>query len=206
MEISLTKLPWHGQVGAFVALAAAGIWSFYAYYEGPARADMVSRQSQLKTIKADIAKGSATASKLETFRADVADLETRLDHLKAVLPDEKDAAELLRGMHNVAVESNLTIVGFKPSSPVMQEIHAEWPIALELEGTYHDLAVFLDRVGKFTRIVNISGLAIDGQDRPTANTTIKAKCVATTFVLMDPATAAPGGKAKPKATPAKKAA
>jgi hypothetical protein len=35
MEISLTKLPWYGQVGAFVLLAAAGVGSFVYYYEMP---------------------------------------------------------------------------------------------------------------------------------------------------------------------------
>ena len=66
-------------------------------------------------------------------------------------------------------------------------------------------AVFFDRVGKFTRIVNISGLAIETKSRPSPNSTITAKCIATTFVLLDPMTAS---KAKPKAKPAavKKAA
>ncbi len=47
MELTLTKLPWYAQVGAFVALAAAGCGMFYYYYEQPARTDMASRQSQL---------------------------------------------------------------------------------------------------------------------------------------------------------------
>ena len=60
-------------------------------------------------------------------------------------------------MQTVAAQSNLTIKGFKPAPTVTKQLHAEWPITLELEGTYHNLAIFFDRVGKFTRIVNISG-------------------------------------------------
>ena len=33
MEISLTKLPWYAQIGAFVVLALAGVGAFYYYYE-----------------------------------------------------------------------------------------------------------------------------------------------------------------------------
>lgn len=207
MEISLTKLPWYAQVGAFVALAAGGVFAFYHYYEAPARADMVQRQSQLKGIKATITKGRATAAKLDEFRSQVDDLEGHLANLRAVLPEEKDAADLLRSMQNVAMQSNLTIKGFKPANPVTQELHAEWPIALELDGTYHNLAVFFDRVGKFTRIVNISGLTIAVKDRPSPNSTISAKCVATTFVLLDPLAAPAKGKskAKPPAAPKKAA-
>jgi type IV pilus assembly protein PilO len=199
MDISLTKLPWYAQVGAFVALAVGGVVSFYYYYELPARADMVTRQTQLKSLKADITKGQATAKKLDEFRDQVADLEGRLDNLKAVLPEEKDAADLLRSMQNVAMQSNLTIRGFKPAATVTQELHAEWPIALELEGTYHNLAIFFERVGKFTRIVNISGLAIQSKAQPSRESTVSAKCMATTFVLLDPAAAKAKGKPKPPA-------
>ncbi len=205
MDISLTKLPWYGQVGAFVVLAVAAAFAFYYYYEKPARVDMLSRQAQLKTIKANISKGLTTAKKLDEFRTQVDDLEARLSNLKAVLPEEKDAADLLRSMQNVAVQSNLTIKGFKPAAPVTQELHAEWPIALELDGTYHNLAVFFDRIGKFTRIVNISGLAIQNKSKAAPNSTITAKCVATTFVLLDPMTATKA-KPKPKPAPPKKAA
>jgi type IV pilus assembly protein PilO len=92
-------------------------------------------------------------------------------------------------MQTVAAQSNLTIKSFKPAPVVTKQLHAEWPINLELDGTYHNLAIFFDRVGKFTRIVNISGLDVKGHEKPDPNSTISAACVATTFVLLDPATA-----------------
>ena len=185
MDISLTKLPWYAQIGAFAILASVGIGAFYYYYEQPARADMTSRQSQLQALKADITKGYETAKRLPAFQAQVADLEGRLESLKSVLPAEKDAADLLRRLQIVATQSNLTIMSFKPAATVTKQLHVEWPITLQLQGTYHNLAAFFDRVGKFTRIVNISGLDVKGKDRPDPNATITATCVATTFVLLD---------------------
>jgi type IV pilus assembly protein PilO len=195
MELSLTKLPWYAQIGAFVALGVAGCGMFYYYYEMPERADLAARQAQLVALKADISKGLTTAKQLPEFRAQVTSLEGRLENLKAVLPEEKDAADLLRRMQTVATQSNLEIKGFKPNPTVTKQLHAEWPITLQLEGTYHNLAVFCDRVGKFTRIVNISGLDVKAKDKPEPNSTITATCVATTFVLLDkPAQAKPGAK------------
>jgi type IV pilus assembly protein PilO len=209
MKIILTKLPWHAQIGAFVVLAVAGCGAFYYYIEMPARADMASRQAQLVALRADITKGLATAKKLPEFRAQVAELESRLENLKAVLPEEKDASDLLRRMQTEAARSNLEIKSFKPSPTITKQLHAEWPFSLELEGTYLNLAMFFDRVGKFTRIVNISGLDVKGKAKPEPNSTITATCVATTFVLLDkPAPDKPTGKpgAKPGAKPAKPAA
>ena len=197
-EISLTKLPWYAQVGAFVALSVAAVGAFYYYYEMPVQVDIASRETQLKALRADINKGVTTAKQLPAFQAQVAELEGRLDNLKAVLPDEKDAADLLRRMQSVAQQSNLTIKSFKPAPTVTKQLHAEWPISLELEGTYHNLAVFFDRVGKFTRIVNISGLDLKAATRQDANTTITATATATTFVLLDKPTPPVKGAAAPK--------
>jgi type IV pilus assembly protein PilO len=210
MELSLSKLPWYGQVGAFVLLAVGGVGAFYVYYEKPVRDEMATREKQLAIIRGDIVKGQTTAKKLDDFRGQVNDLESQLGNLRAVLPDEKDAADLLRSMQTVAAQSNLTIKGFKPAQPTVKEIHAEWPIQLELEGTYHNLAIFFDRVAKFTRIVNISGLQVDGKDgkdKSRGGNTITAKCVATTFVLLDAvADDKAAGKVKGEKKPAKPAA
>jgi type IV pilus assembly protein PilO len=201
MELTLTKLPWYAQVGAFVALAIGGCGIFFYYYEMPTRTDMQARQTQLVSLRADITKGLTTAKKLPEFRTQVTDLEGRLANLKAILPEEKDAADLLNRMQAVAAQSNMTIKGFKPAPTVTKQLHAEWPIALELEGTYHNLATFFDRVGKFTRIVNITGLDVRGHDRSEGNSTITATCTATTFVLLEKPNLGGRGGAPGRGTP-----
>ena len=85
------------------------------------------------------AKGSATARQLPQFRQEVGQLEARLDNLRAVLPEEKDVGDLLRRIQTLATQSNLQIKGFKPAPIVTRQMHAEWPINLELDGTYHNL-------------------------------------------------------------------
>jgi type IV pilus assembly protein PilO len=217
VALSLNKLPWYAQLGLFLGMAVVGCGAFYYYYEIPARAEMAKQEKQLKSLRADLDKARATAKKLAEFKTDVANLERRFDTLRAVLPEEKDAADLLRKLQTVAVQSNLSIMAFKPAPVVSKEVHAEWPINLELEGNYHNLAAFFDRLGKFTRIVNITGLEVKGKDaKGPSPVTISAKCVATTFVLLDKAAIeaakakanAKGGKPAPKtaAAPPKKVA
>ena len=187
MTLSLSKLPWYAQLGAFVVLAVGAVGTYYYYLEMPARTEMATREAQLKALKVDIEKGQATAKKLPEFRGQVEELEHRLTGLRAVLPEEKDAADLLRRMQTVATQSNLTISSFKPAPVVTKQLHAEWPINLELQGNYHNLATFFDRIAKFTRIVNVSALDVKGKDKNQSEpgVTLAAKCVATTFVLLD---------------------
>lgn len=203
MDISLSKLPWYAQVGAFIVLALVACGMFYYQYELPARTEMEARNIQLRALRLDIARGQETERKLPEFRAEVDKLEDRLAGLSEVLPEEKDAADLLRQMQAVAVQSNLVIKSFKPAPVVTKQLHAEWPISLELDGTYHNLALFFDRIGKFARIVNVTGLVVQTKDRSAdSRSTITASCIATTFVLLDKPTAKKGGQTAAPAKPA----
>lgn len=209
MDLSLNKLPWYAQVGLFVALAVAGVAAFYYLYAVPADQALEAQRKKLAALRVDINQGMTIAQQLPQFRAQVADLETRLDGLKAILPDEKDFADLLRNLQTLAVQSNLTIRVFKPAPVVTKELHAEWPINIELDGTYHNLGLFYDRISRFSRIINIGNMSIKAKDKPDQNTSIAVACVATTFVLVEPpkdgGTAAKNGKGA-KAAPARPAA
>jgi type IV pilus assembly protein PilO len=186
MDLNLNKLPWYAQVGLFVVLALAGVGVFYYFYVMPADADMATRQKKLDGLKVEIAKAQSTANQLNQFRQQVAELEGRLESLKAVLPEQKDVADLLRRIQTLATQSNLAIRGFKPAASVTKDLHAEWPIALQLDGTYHNLGMFFDRVSKFSRIINVSNISIRAKEKPEPNSTISVDCVATTFVLLEP--------------------
>ena len=187
MDLSLNKLPWYAQVGLFVALAVAGVAAFYFLYAAPADRAMEAQRKRLAQLRVDISQGMAIAQQLPQFRTQVAELEGRLDGLKAILPEEKDFGDLLRSLQTLAVQSNLIIRVFKPAPVVTRDLHAEWPINMELEGTYHNLGLFYDRISHFSRVINIGNMALKAKDKPDQNTSISVACVATTFVLIEPA-------------------
>ena len=192
MQLGLNKLPWKVQVGIFLAVAVAAVGGFYWYYVQSAQATVTTQRQKLDAMKVEINKGKATARQLPAFRQQVTELSARLDSLRAVLPEEKDVSDLLRRLQTLATQSNLTIRSFKPAPIVQKETHAEWPIELELDGTYHNLGLFFDRVSRFPRIINVSGVTIKSKEKPQAGSTITAACIATTYVLIEAAKPAPG--------------
>ena len=198
MDLSLSKLPWYGQVGAFVVVSALAVFGFWHYYVTDMQADIDIRQGRLNLLRADIARGVATARRLPEFQAQVTQLEQRLEGLRAVLPEEKDVAEILRRVQGLATQSNLSIQRFTPQPPQQQTLYAELPYKLHAEGTYHDLGLFFDRISKFHRIINVSEIVIKTKQQPAPTATIVAECVATTFVLQEGKAAG----AKPGAAPA----
>jgi type IV pilus assembly protein PilO len=191
MNLSLNKLPWYGQVGTFVALAAAGVGVFWNFSAHPAQVRIEERRGELSKLHDEIKRGQEAARRLPEFRREVTTLQAQLDRLKVILPEERDVADLLRRVQAVATESNLTILGFTPRAIATRELHAEWPIGLQLEGTYHDLGTFLERISKFPRIINVSTIAINAKDESAGPATITAQATATTFVLIEPSAEAP---------------
>jgi len=211
LNLSLDKLPWYGQVGAFAVLALAGAGVFWNWYAVPAQLDIAQRVEQLQTIRAEVARGQRTARELPEFRKRVAALEAQLVDLSRQLPEEQDVADLLRRVQGMATESSLTIRGFTPQTVASKQLHIEWPIGLRLEGRYHDLGAFLERVSKFPRIINVGDIKIKAVDNGAGGATVTADCTATTFVMKDainPAGTTPSAAAAPGAAipPATKAA
>ena len=186
MELGLNKLPWYGQVGTFLLVALAGFVVFHLYWVVPQQEAMAVRREELALKRIDINRALQTASQLRQFEAEVAELGRRVDSLRAILPEERDASELLRRLQALATQSSLSIRGFTPQAVEPRELYSAWPTRLELVGTYHSLGTFFDRVSKFSQIITISDIEIRAIDPPQLNAAIRASCTATTFVLNDP--------------------
>ena len=193
MELSLSKLPWYAQIGAFVVVCMGAVFGFWKFYVTETQADIALRQTRLTALRADIDKGVATARRLPEFEAQVKELEQRLESLRQILPEEKDVADILRRLQGLATKSNLALKVFTPGKVVQQKLYAEIPYKLQAEGTYHNLGFFFDQISKFPRIINISEIALKAKTPPAPNVTITADLVATTFVLQE------GGPAAGKA-------
>ena len=215
-NLSLSKLPWYAQIGAFVLISVALMGAFYYFYESKKQVELQAKATELSEIRGRISKGQAMARQLPEFKKEIGTLEARLASLKPILPDERDVGDLLRRVQTLATQSNLRVLGFRPQAITTREMHAEWPIALQLEGNYHNLGLFLDHVSKFPRIINIGSMVIEQKDQPTPNSSMSINATATTFVLVDAPPPAPeedattkkgkgkGSKKAPAKTPAKK--
>jgi type IV pilus assembly protein PilO len=203
MELSLSKLPWQAQIGAFVLVCAGAVFGFWNFYVVDVQADINMRQSRLNTLKKDVKKGVETARRLPEFQAQVDQLEERLASLTAVLPEQKDVADILRRIQTLATQSSLSIQRFTPQPTVQQTLYAEVPFRLQAEGTYHNLGQFFDRISKFPRIINVSDIQIRANNDAASGTTITAECIATTFVLQEGMVAKKGAKTVPKQPSAK---
>ena len=184
-ENPLTRLPLAAQLGVSAVIAALLCGGFYYFWYSEALETQKKQEAKLADLQKQIRALEATANKLPEFQREVQALEARLETLKRILPPEKEMPDLMRRVQYLAAQSSLQIRKFNPAAPVQKEFYQEVPVNLDLEGTYHNLGAFLDRVSRMSRLVNMGNVKVKAQTKPTISNTVAASVVATTYVYKD---------------------
>ena len=180
--------------GLLCVLGSAGAWQVSI---GPGSAELETRRAHLAKLETEIVRVQAIADKLPQLQREVRSLEVALRETTASIPEEKDPQDVLRNLHEMASDSLLDIASFKPKAIVAKAQYTEWPIELGLEGSYHDLGRFFDRIATMARLMSVSDLLIKTRVKPNGRGTVTATCVATTFVFQKDTLvlpALPGGR------------
>ena len=184
MLSAFQRLAWYYQALIVVAFAGGSLALFWYMYLTPIQTDIDAKESQLADLRQQVAAAIQRQQVLEEIKAESIVLQERLDDLKSVLPLERETDSILRQVQQAATDSSLRILRVSPRAIVDHEVYSEWPIDMQVQATYHNMALFLDRIRQLPRIVNISGLQMSaGGDGVT--TTIGATYTATTFVYRE---------------------
>jgi type IV pilus assembly protein PilO len=190
-----TKLPLAGQLGVSAGIAVLVGGLFWYLYWSDAAIERDAKTASLEALNKEIRALEVTAQKLGEFQREVALLEKKLETLKSILPPAKETPDLMRKVQALAAQSNLIINNFTPGATVSKDFYQEWPITMGMAGSYHNLALFFDKVSRLPRLVNVSNLRISAISSQTASQTINVGSTATTFVYIEtpPAGARPAG-------------
>jgi len=196
------KLPFWGQFAVVAGMAAILIG--VAFTTSPNFNAMSKRNAEerakLEGLQTEIRKGQAIEAKLPEFEKEIENLQTKLNDLLAILPTTPETGELLKWVKNLTDQSNLELKQFNPQALRAVEFYREFPINMEIEGDYHDLGVFFDRISKYSRIINVSNVVIGSRTQGGGKGSIHSTFTATTFVYDDKAAAEasqPEGGQKP---------
>jgi len=127
------------------------------------------------------------AEQMPERQKEVDQLDKQLKLALTRLPDEKEIPELLSSISNLARDSGLDILVFRQVPEGYQEFYAEVPVEMQVRGGFHQVAQFLDRVGKLDRIVNVSNIVVKSPKVVDENLVLDANSRVTTFRFLSEA-------------------
>jgi type IV pilus assembly protein PilO len=97
---------------------------------------------------------------------------------------------LLTDISNLGKTAGVEIHSFQRKEEVIHDFYAEVPIAIQLEGEYHDIGKFFELLSKLKRIVNMGSLKISIGSESIEATRLKVSGIATTFRFIGAASGA----------------
>jgi type IV pilus assembly protein PilO len=186
LKTGLEGKPWYiglaVGLGVGLVLFALGFWRLLQ----PKRDEIAGYEAKLSELQTKIQEGRAAKQELPKFREEVRQLELELDKLLRILPARRNTPDLMRRIRSLAEQGDFSLKRFTPGQLVDKEFFSEWPISVNVEGTYHNLALFFDRISRFSRIINIEDLTVNAIPKAEGAHTITAQFTSKTFVYKEP--------------------
>ena len=162
-------------VGTIVLLAGVFIWLFYL----PKSEEIAQTRAEIAKLQQKLNQAIVRAKALKKFEAEYAEVDAQFQEALKLLPNTKEIPSLLKAITQLGTDSQLEFLLFSPQRERPQDFFMEIPVSIEVSGTYHNVAVFFDKVGQMERIVNILNVNMSPQkDR---STTLTTKCDAVTY-------------------------
>jgi Tfp pilus assembly protein PilO len=191
--------PWYFGAGIGLAIGAIifglGHWRLVQ----PIQEEITRGEGTLADLQTKIQEGRAAKQQLPKFREEIRQLELELDKLLRILPARRNTPDLLRRIRSLAEQGDFALKRFTPKGLEDKEFFSEWPIEVAVDGTYHNLALFFDRISRFSRIINVEDLKVTAMVNAKSEHTITASFIAKTFVYREaePVTESTAAAAKP---------
>src|SRR5260370_35830463 len=85
-------------------------------------------------------------------------LEQQIEREKKVVPDDKNADQLIRLLHDTAATSGIEIRRYPAMPTANHEFYTDVPFAIDIDGPYYSVLGFFSRVAELERIVTIDSM------------------------------------------------
>jgi type IV pilus assembly protein PilO len=178
--------------GLLSLLCGASVWFLFL----PKYEQIASMEQRLQGLEKKLATAKINAAELGKFQAKMQEAEAQFKIAMSALPEKEEIPSLLTSVSKSGQEVGLEFLLFEPKAESRREFYAEIPVAMNIRGDYHNLAIFFDKVARLSRIVNINNVTINrGKDLKDTKD-LSTSCTAVTYKFVEPLPSAP-----PRPTP-----
>ena len=189
----MKNMPWYGSIIVSVIIFALAFF----FYFSPQNAKLQALRADRIKVEDEVRDLKQKKKELDRIEAELVVMAAQLKGLEAIIPQRKEQADILRQIQQLAYDARLDVTNFTQQKEVNREFYAEWPINIQVTGTYHNLGTYFDRLSQYSRLFTIDKFSVKAVNRQTDLLTISANWTAKTYLFLEePAAPAPKPKAK----------
>ena len=125
---------------------------WYAFISGE-QDSLTSARQQEATLKTQFEQKQAKVVNLDALKAQLTQMNEMLSQMLRELPSKTEMPALLVNISQTAQAAGIETELFRPLSEQPKEFYAIQPIALRMQGTYHQFGTFISGVASLPRVV-----------------------------------------------------
>jgi type IV pilus assembly protein PilO len=177
--------PMAQKLGVVIGIVVVVFFLDLTYVYGPKREQLAALKADLETQQNTLEEKRVKVNARADEEKRIRDLQADVKRAEARLPEGREIADLLSNIAASARAVGLDLTLFRQKPEAYSDFYAEVPVQMEMRGTYHELAAFMDRVKRLDRIVNVSDIQLKKPRVENDVVLLDASCTATTFRFLD---------------------
>jgi type IV pilus assembly protein PilO len=144
-------------------------------------------EKQLAAVQVQLETAKRNAAELNDWRNRMQKKEAEYRTVMMALPETQEIPSLLAGVSEAGKAAGLDFLLFQPKPEAAKDFYAEIPVDIIVSGTYHQVALFFDKVSNLPRIVNIRDIKMAPIAQRDDSTTLTTNCQAVTYKFIEAA-------------------
>ena len=176
--------------GIFLVFIGVAVFLFYM----PKYETIANLEKELTKLDKELQTARSNAKDLKKFQQKMKDAEDQFRIVMKSLPEKEEIPSLLTSISDSGKDSGLEFLLFQPKGEVQKDFYAEIPVVMQVNGKFHNIAIFFDRVARLSRVVNIRDISMKPAK---GNLSLTTSCTAVTYKFIE-------NKPAPKKKSAKK--
>lgn len=150
----------------------------------PTLTDIDTTNARNAELSAKRDEATRRAANKPAFEAELSEMNIQLKKALRELPEDREIPALLSEIDSLARKAGLEVRKFQPLPEVTKEYYAEVPVQIVMDGGYHEVGVFFDKVSKMNRIVSVSDVVLSDATEISGETqlTVSGKVVTYRFL------------------------
>lgn len=170
----------------FLAVVIVGALSYYFVY--PLFQQKADLDAKVNALESQNKINQAFEQKATEYRNRIAQLETQLDTLRSIVPDNPKTDEFMKTIFRTAGEAAVHVRTFVAQPVATKEYYMEMPFAIHLDGTYWAMVNYFDRLAHEQRIISVTSISLGppagggmGSYEVSPSESVGANCVVTAY-------------------------
>ena len=169
-------------ISGLVFALIVGIFVYLLYW--PKFESIKKLNTEIEKLEKKLKTAKRNAADLKKFQAKMKEAELQFRMAMKKLPEKEEIPSLLTSISDSGQQAGLEFLLFEPKPEKKKEFYAEIPVAMNIKGDYHNMALFFDQVARLSRIVNIQNITISNAKEKSSRN-LSTSCMAVTYKFIE---------------------